>query len=699
MPTIPRAQTTNLARPTETIPSAAAATAPSRAFAQLGQAAESLGTRLVQEKTEADNAAFVTEKLNSQMRRESERLADVETRGIDVDLKENETRWNDEVKLSLEGAPSQEAQTELSARLGAAFNSKFAPSYNRHQTKLDVRKRFNSTQSALDDIQSEVLTGRTTLAEALGRSEAAIVGLAATSGGVVDIDKLRASNNNQIATNLLSGRIDKGQGGSVIKEINAGQWDKLTDSKTLGKILRAAKADVKQRAGAAKVEFTKGFGDYMAFVAAGNEDDALADKFSPDNISAVFGKKAPQIIEALNDARDFGETKNEIATASPEELRSLIEDNRPTSPTDFKREARQFGILNEAVKQRNKNIAADPALYSIQNSTIAEDAFERFNEAMQGGDQGEMAATASEYTSIQRSIQEDLGVGSKSVAFLPKKMEDSIAKSLNDFSQGGEAAAIQLESIKSAFGNEWGAIQRQLVNSGKVSGTFAVTAGMDFGPEQINVLEATSVNQKTYKDVIGDDDFKTIKADTISELDEFQDTLRGQPGGDRVFREHKMAIESTAMKYVADLNLSPSEAIEKATDDVLNKRFSFVDTYRVPQEFNPDDISVSVDRTIDNIKEGGFDLSVPFSDQIGNDEDRRSVYLAKIQPTPITEPGGTGIMFVDQNNKAILLNDGTPVIKTWLELERETLNLQGTVEAAIGTEEQPGPLSDLGLTQ
>jgi len=691
MPVMPRAQLTSRARPTDAIPSIARATAPGRSLANLGQTTEALGNRMVEEKTQADNAAFVTEKLNSQMRRESERMADIETRGVDVDLKENETRWNDEVKLSMEGAPSVEAQQALKTSLDNAFNNKFSPGYSRHQSKLDTRNRFNSTKNALDDIQSEVLTGRTSLAEAMARSESAIVGLAITHGGAIDIDRLRESNNNELATNILTGRIDKGQSGSVVKEIKAGQWDKLTDSKTLGRILRAAQADVKQRSGAAKVEYAKGFDDYLAFVSAGKEDDALAAKFSPENVKANFGKNADKVNEALNDARSFGEAKNELATASPDEVRAILAENTPSSPTKFKRESRQFAIFQEAVKQRNKAIANDPALYSIQNSPIAQESFGKLTEAMQSGDQQLMTAAASEYTSIQRSVQEDLGVGSNSVAFLPKQMVDSISKQLNDFSQGGEQAAIQLESIKSSFGSEWNAVQKQLIQSGNMPGSFSVVSGMEFGPEQINVMEATSVNQNEYKEVIGEDAFKTIQTDVREELADFQDTLRGQPGGDRAFKDHKLAIESTAMKYVADFSMDPDDAIARAKDDILDKRFSFVDTYRVPQDFNPDDISSGVDSTVDSIKAGNFDLIVPFSSAIANEEDRRSVYLSKIQPTPITEPGGTGIMFVDQNNNAILQADNTPVIKTWLELERDALdnpeiNALGSAFKALGKE-------------
>lgn len=252
MPVIPRAQLTSRARPTESIPNASIATRASRASAQLGGVVSGIGADIVKRKSEADNAAFVTEKFNNLMRRESENLADVETRGTNVDLAENEIRWNDQVKTSLEGAPSQEAQDQLKLSLDNAFSKKFAPAYSGHQTKMDVRRRFNSTKNALDDIQSEVLTGRTSLSEALARSEAAIVGLSETSGGVVDIDKLRQSQKGAVISSHLDSRINSGAGRQVINEINSGKWDEFATTRELSTMRRQAAKQVRTQAAQAQ---------------------------------------------------------------------------------------------------------------------------------------------------------------------------------------------------------------------------------------------------------------------------------------------------------------------------------------------------------------------------------------------------------------------------------------------------------------
>lgn len=706
MPVIPRTQRTNRARPQNTLPSRSAVTAAGRADLQTAQSIEqaanivggdlkSRGDEMVAKRTEADNAAFVTERYNRIMRSEAERLAEIETSGADVDLQENEKRWNDQLRESLEGAPSVEAQNALKSSLTNSFERKFAPAYSGHKSKMDTRRRFNSTQSALDDIQSEVLTGRTSLPEAIARSEAAITGLAETHGGAVDIDRLRESNNNQIATGVLSTRINNGDSYAVAREIKSGKWDKYTDAKTLGSMLNAANRDIKQRSAASKAQYSKGLEDYVAFLSDGGSNDQMDEKFSPANVEANFGKNAEKVNEAIQDAKDFGAVKSEIATASPSELSRLIKEVEPTSPENYRRESKQSNIIRAAVSQRNKEIANDPAIYTIQNSNVTKKFYSDFGEALESGDQDQINAATSNYVSAQKAMQRNLGLPDQSMAFLPKQMVDNVAARIADTSKGGESSALQINSLKTAFGNDWGQVQKQLTASGKLPPSFNVTAGMEFGQDQIATIEAMAVKDSDMKAVIGDDDFKDIRIESNNYLEDFKASVTAQPGGERVYSDHKVAIERLASKYVADFSLSANDALEKATYTILNNRFEFVDSMRIPKSNDVGSITDAVDNTIDRIKGGDEDLLIPFSSSIINEEDRASVYRSKLQPNAITSPDGEGIMFIDSYNNAILDSQGMPIIKTWKQLE-----LEGSRKKSFffdSDDAEVGPMSDLGI--
>ncbi len=648
-----------------------AATAVSRAAGQLGQVVASQASQAIKQQRQADDAAFVSEQTNKMLRQESEIFADIETKGTSIELDKQQEQFNERVSVFTENAPSQEAANEIRLQADNVFSRKFFPAYSRHQAGINVNKRVNSFESALDDIQSEVLTGRTDVPEAVARASAAIEGLNAVAGGTVDIDAVRQGAFNSISTNSLTGRINKGEGLQVIAEIKAGQWDQLTDTPTLSRVLALAERDIKQRQGAEKKQFSEGINDYLAFLSSGQDDIDTASRFSPEQVTARFGAdEGAKINEQITDARSFGQTMNEIKTASPAEIQSLVEREKPTGPDKFGRESKQFNITLKAIQARNKAIANDPSAYVLTNSQIAQASFNNFTEAFQSGDPETIAESAREYSTIQRSTQEDLGVHPQGVQLLPKQFEDQLAKQLNDFSQGGENVAAQLDSLKTAFGSEWSTVQRQLQQNKKMGGGLRVMSGMDFGPEMIRLGEALSIKQVEYKDVIGNDSFNAIKADTIAELEDFQLTLRGQPGAESAFIQHKVAIESLAMKYMADGTFDDTgDAIEQAKGDVLDSRFTFVDTYRVPANLNADDVEFGVDDFMDRIQDGEFNLRIPDSGVVENLEDRREVYLSALRPKPITEPNGDGILFVDQNGNAIFKENGDPLIVKWKELQ------------------------------
>ncbi len=334
MPVIPQMKASSQLRTGGASISPSAAGAVGNALQGLGNTAAAIGFNAMDKKKQADDAAFVTETTNRILREETEKQADIETRGVDVDFNEIKASYDERLNNALENAPSEEAASAVRNQADTFYSRKFFPQYSQHQSKLNVNKRVNSVSNALDNIQSEVMTGRTSVTEALARSESAITGLAETSAGVVNIDQLRQGNNNAIVANSMSGRIDKGEARSVVKEIESGKWDKLAETNVLSKVLSAAKTDIKQREAKFRAEYASGLDDYVAFLSSGGEDDALAAKYSPERVASIYGEKGAKLNETIADAREFGRTVEEIKTASPDELLSLIDKNKPVIKED-----------------------------------------------------------------------------------------------------------------------------------------------------------------------------------------------------------------------------------------------------------------------------------------------------------------------------------------------------------------------------
>lgn len=233
MPRIPQFQASARLRTSGAGVSLGAAGAVAEAVTGLAQVVTREAGQSIQRQKDADDSTFVTERTNKLLRQETERLADAQTRGSDVDLTTLREDYLTRVDDLSGQAPSQEALSEFKLQADNAFTRKFFPSYSKHQAGLNVRKRVASTETALDDIQSELLTGRTGIAEALARSQSAIAGLAETAGGAVDIDRLRQKTRSGIAINHLTSRINQGEADLVGLEIQRGDWDDLTTTPEL----------------------------------------------------------------------------------------------------------------------------------------------------------------------------------------------------------------------------------------------------------------------------------------------------------------------------------------------------------------------------------------------------------------------------------------------------------------------------------
>jgi hypothetical protein len=240
MPKLPQFQASSQLRTAGAVPRASFTGAVGEAVAGIGRTVAQLAGESIQRQKDADDAAFVTERTNRLFRQETELITDTRTRGVDVDLQELQSGFDGRVDDLAGEAPSQEALEAFRSNATDAFERKFFPSYSKHQAGLNVKRRVQSAETALDDIQSEVLTGRTSISEALGRIESALTGLAETSAGVVDIEAARADARGGVAISSLTARINSGDSENVFKEIQEGNWDQFTTTDQLEALQKQA---------------------------------------------------------------------------------------------------------------------------------------------------------------------------------------------------------------------------------------------------------------------------------------------------------------------------------------------------------------------------------------------------------------------------------------------------------------------------
>lgn len=641
----------------------------------VGQLAGSVGA-ILQKQKDAEDAAFVTEQTNKLMLSESEKFTELSARGDDIDFESDKERYSKNIDELIKLAPSEEAAQALKLNADSAYTKKFLPMFTQYQSKRNVKKRVDSFGRSLDDIQKDTALGRTDKMEAFARNQVVLEQMAENVGGAVDIEKATINSKNTLTTNLVSNMIKAGNGRQAISEIKAGEWDDYADAGTLKTLLNYAERDIEQRSKTNKSLYLKQFNDYLGFLQTGQDDEKLAAQYSPESLKANLPpEKAAELDELVKDTRDFGIMANDLKSASAQDVNKFLEDAVPKSAEDFGRESKQLKMAVRAVQQRQQAIAKDPAGYVNKNTPIGQMNYNNFTKALASGDAEYIQQQAEIFTTGQKAIQANLGVPPEAIKLLPKELEAQHIQQLNDFSQGGEGVVQNLVQLKTIYGDDFGLVQKQLQQSGNLKTGLSVLAGMDFGQEQIRAAEALAVPDKEYKEFIGNDDYKQIKEDSREYLADFQQTITGQVGAESVYKEHKVAIERLAMKYIADgLEDNPDDALEKAANDILDSRFEFIDTYRVPKEFDGGTVQGSVEREIERIKMGEYDLLIPDSAMVQNPEDRKAVYLQKIAPTPVTSPSGDGIMFIHKNGAAILQSNGKPIIVPFTQLEDGGIN-------------------------
>ena len=441
--------------------------------------------------------------------------------------------------------------------------------------------------------------------------------------------------------------------------------DKLSGEMTaLRNRLESTKATTSE---STKRKFGDGLNDYISFLESGGEDTLdNVDLYSYDNLAAIYGEEAAtDMMSEIADIREFNRDLRAVSMATPEETRQILEDARPTSSSQFRREQGQFDRLVGAVTKRNEMLAEDPAKFVSANDEAVASQLEALPQAIASGD----TAAVYDYATRLRTSQERLGIPPNSVTLLPAEMAKTLGQQINDMSGGGEQAVNTINALRDTFGSEWNTVLRQLSAQGELGQTAKIITMVSDPNNQAVVAEAL-INRKTYEDAIAPDVVKDIKDYSRDTVEPLQETLRAGYGdsGVKTANMVRNAVEATAARLIF-------EGIETDYDDALDKSFEmmfgdteFMDTYRIPTAEEPDRVVAGVDRTIELIKMGNFDIYTPPSAVVANAEDAAAVFRQALSIMPITTLDGSGVAFLDQQGTPLLKPDGRVLEMTWEQL-------------------------------
>lgn len=432
------------------------------------------------------------------------------------------------------------------------------------------------------------------------------------------------------------------------KELESGDWDTMLTPDQQSQLTNAATQQIKSLNASSQQKLTGEINDYIAYKSAGGEDTR---DYTEASLQAVYGaEKGSQLYAQIQDVNSFADNFQKVKLADAEDIEGLMAAEMVEGPEDFRTQSQQQRTMAAAINERNKQLSADPALYALQSDNV-KNAYQVYQ---RDGNGAEFAATTI-------SEQKRLGVPGDFTSVLSKQQAGQM---VSQYQQGDEAAGEFIQNLRSQFGDYFPVVMRDLTAAG-LSPNAATVAVLPQGSRGATYLaQADKEGYKTIKANLDPDDYKDIKTSVFNAVGDFDSTSYSEGSRAQV----KQSVELLAMKYLsAGIYESPSDAVEAAADDVVNSRYTYQDTYRLPIERDAYTVERGVDRLLPSIID--MDLLPPRSATLPPDLAEES-YKSSLKPKAVTLNDDSGVVIYDNQNEPVLDSNGNLIIYTWDELEK-----------------------------
>ncbi|NIA72379.1 hypothetical protein HBA54_27705 [Pelagibius litoralis] len=455
----------------------------------------------------------------------------------------------------------------------------------------------------------------------------------------------------------------------AVEVLEADELDGLRESDRLS-LLKEAKRQARiaenERRRAAKEQqallrgqVAAGLKDELASLSLTGQSTGLV---TADQIRAAYADepgRAEGILQQIDEAAQFFEVRQEVALTDFSDDMRILQEQAPEGQ-GFAVEAERHRILVEAVKEKRKALASDPAGYLFMVSPGIAAAY-------QNAEDGPQTRAA-----IDTMLQEQERLG------LPRHgqraLSDGQGKAMSLEYAGQEDAQGRADWVRGQaelYGEHWPRVYGELVQSGLPGGA-AVLAGMT-GPGQARaaqaMAEAQDVGAKDLKAAIGTDVAGDVEDAVRSELAAFEQSLAKVPGGAGTANLYRKETNTLAMLY-AQQGADPATAAAQAASDVVNSQYEFLGTYRVPAGVDPDLVQGSTTLFLDR-QIADLDVVIPPSiDDRLSDEDARGQYLAAVRDKGywVTNSDETGLLLMDEQGRTVMRRQaftqaGRPIIE------------------------------------
>lgn len=378
----------------------------------------------------------------------------------------------------------------------------------------------------------------------------------------------------------------------------------------------------------------------------------------------------------LKTGRNLGKFDTpEHATAYAEALHNdqaaQYVDGKPSVGAGFREDSQIYKHLVTVGAGLLKEQQQDPAGYAARYSAPVRQAFEN---AQQLGTPEAYKAYA------DATIAEQRRLGVRTPKLLPDASADQIAAGFNTQVAGGENAAALIEQQQAQWGSNFPLIAQQLGNKlPQEAQVIATGLPKDLSERMASVA---NLSEEDLKKGLEKGVATNVATAVQSAMGQFARSLQGQTGGIETFNTMYRAANKTALSYVRQ-GMDPQKAAQKVVNGMVNDKYDFFDSYRVPKALNTAAVKRGADRTLEQISADDLALlpglrGVPDNVNLAQ---LRDAVVGDGQWVPNKDESGLSLTL---KGYLVLGKDGRPITRTWDDLTAEGLASPDSNASNIG---------------
>lgn len=451
-----------------------------------------------------------------------------------------------------------------------------------------------------------------------------------------------------VIASTISGLVDKKQFDKAQELLDSGRFDEDLPATVREKALSGIETGRKSAMAEQRAELRLQLEDEIASI----RETGRGIGVSRESVKAAFGDQAPRILKTLDDEAAFYRAKSTVSLNTPEEDAALVARLTPQGD-GFKVEAERRDMVVKAIEDKRKALAQDPAGYAVAASPDVQKA---------------LAAAGDDPAAIRRAqaligeTQARLGVPEHLRRALPNGQAKALAQRITGVAP--EQAANLLQGTAELYGDAWPAVYRDLVRA-DLPPTYRVLAETDdpvARKELATALQSEQTEKGALRRGLANADAQAIDESLMEELADFRLSLAASPDGAVAADRYLSSAKLLAYRY-AGTGLSASEAAKRAANDLVNKKYAFVQddrhNARVPPALE-DNARETAARILSGLK--ASDLPDPGGAPDLTPERRREIALSAIKRgTWVTNETDDGWLLLDVNGQPVNRADGARV--------------------------------------